>query len=50
MRKDQTDLRPDSAICKELNLEASKVAYVFADQINGKNIYKFFQSWQVAFL
>ena len=26
------------AICKELNLEASKVAYVFADQINGKNI------------
>ena len=30
------------AICKELNLEASKVAYVFADQINGKNIYKIF--------
>lgn len=26
------------AICKQLNLEASKVAYVFADQINGKNI------------
>ena len=26
------------AICKELNLEASKVAYVFADQINGKNV------------
>ena len=26
------------AICKELNLDASKVAYVFADQINGKNI------------
>lgn len=26
------------AICKELNLEAAKVAYVFADQINGKNI------------
>ena len=26
------------AICKELNLEASKVAYVFADQINGKDI------------
>lgn len=26
------------AICKELNLEASKVAYVFADQINGRNI------------
>ena len=26
------------AICKQLNLEASMVAYVFADQINGKNI------------
>ena len=26
------------AICKQLNLEASKVAYVFADKINGKNI------------
>lgn len=26
------------AICKELHLEASKVAYVFADQINGKDI------------
>lgn len=26
------------AICKELNLEGAKVAYVFADQINGKNI------------
>ncbi len=26
------------AICKELHLEASKVAYVFAEQINGKNI------------
>ncbi|MDO4307949.1 MAG: hypothetical protein Q4C77_14095 [Eubacteriales bacterium] len=26
------------AICKELNLEASKVAYVFADQINGKDM------------
>lgn len=26
------------AICKELNLDASKVAYVFADQINGKNM------------
>lgn len=26
------------AICKELYLEATKVAYVFADQINGKNI------------
>mgnify|MGYP000078554461 FL=1 len=38
MRKDQTDLSLIPAICKELNLEASKVAYVFADQINGKNI------------
>ena len=28
------------AICKELNLEASKVAYVFAEQINGKDIIK----------
>lgn len=26
------------AICKELNLEAAKAAYVFAEQINGKNI------------
>ncbi len=26
------------AICKELNLEASKVAYVFAEQINGKDM------------
>ena len=26
------------AICKELTLEAAKVAYVFAEQINGKNI------------
>ena len=26
------------AICKELNLEAAKVAYVFAEQINGKNM------------
>lgn len=28
------------AICQELNIEASKVAYVFADQINGKDITK----------
>lgn len=28
------------AICKELNLEASKVAYVFAEQINGQDIAK----------
>ncbi len=26
------------AICKELNMEASSVAYVFAEQINGKDI------------
>lgn len=26
------------AICKELNLEAAKVAYVFAEQINGKDV------------
>ena len=28
------------AICKELGIEASKVAYVFADQINGKKLHK----------
>lgn len=28
------------AICQELHMEASKVAYVFADQINGKDITK----------
>lgn len=38
------------AICKELNLEASKVAYVFADQINGKNIYKIFAKLAGGFL
>ena len=26
------------AICKELNVEASKVAYIFAEDLNGKNI------------
>lgn len=26
------------AICKELNIEASKVAYIFADDLNGKDI------------
>ena len=26
------------AICKELNIEASKVAYIFAEDLNGKNI------------
>ena len=38
------------AICKELNLEASKGAYVFADQINGKNIYKIFSKLAGGFL
>ena len=38
------------AICKELNLEASKVAYVFAEQINGKNIYKIFEKLAGGFL
>lgn len=38
------------AICKELNLEASKVAYVFAEQINGKNIYKIFAKLAGGFL
>ena len=38
------------AICKELNLEASKVAYVFAEQINGKNIYKIFAKLAGSFL
>ena len=27
-----------AAICKELNIEASKVAYIFAEDLNGKNI------------
>ena len=31
------------AICRQLNLEATKVAYVFADQINGKDIDKIFR-------
>lgn len=26
------------AVCKELNLEAANVAYIFAEQINGKNL------------
>lgn len=38
------------AICKELNLEASKVAYVFADQINGKIFIRFSPSWPVVSL
>ncbi|MDD7220023.1 MAG: hypothetical protein PUI16_08615 [Clostridia bacterium] len=38
------------AICKELNLDASKVAYVFAEQINGKNIYKIFSKLAGGFL
>ena len=38
------------AICKELNLEASKVAYVFADQINGKPIDQIFKKLSGGFL
>ena len=38
------------AICKELNLEASKVAYVFADQINGKPIDHIFEKLSGGFL
>ena len=37
-------------ICKELNLEASKVAYVFADQINGKPIDQIFEKLSGGFL
>ena len=38
------------AICKELNLQASKVAYVFADQINGKDLKKVIQRLSGGFL
>lgn len=38
------------AICKELNLEASKVAYVFAEQINGKDISKIAEKLAGGFL
>ena len=38
------------AICKELNLEASKVAYLFADQINGKPIDQIFEKLSGGFL
>ena len=38
------------AICKELNLEASKVAYVFAEQINGKDINNIFAKLTGGFL
>ena len=38
------------AICKELNLEASKVAYVFADQINDKNIAEIVKKMSGSFL
>ena len=38
------------AICKELNLEASKVAYVFADQINGKNVAEIVRKMSGGFL
>ncbi len=38
------------AICKELKIEASKVAYVFAEQINGKNIAKIVDKLASGFL
>ena len=38
------------AICKELNLTASKVAYVFADDINDKDIHKIFEKLSGGFL
>lgn len=38
------------AICKELNLEASKVAYVFAEQINGKDMTKIVSKLSGGFL
>ena len=38
------------AICKELNLEASKVAYVFANQINDKNIAEIVKKMSGGFL
>ena len=38
------------AICKELHLEASKVAYVFADQINGKNVAEIVRKMSGGFL
>lgn len=38
------------AICKEINLEASKVAYVFADQINDKNIAEIVKKMSGGFL
>ena len=38
------------AICKELNLKASKVAYVFADQINGKDVNKIVSKLRGGFL
>lgn len=38
------------AICKELHMEAAKVAYVFADQINGKDIAKIVDKLSGGFL
>lgn len=38
------------AICKELHMEASKVAYVFAEQINGKDIAKIIKKMSGGFL
>ena len=37
------------AICQELDLVAAKVAYVFAEQINGKNINNIFRKLQGGF-
>ena len=38
------------AVCDMLHLEASKVAYVFADQINGKNVAKIVKKLSAGFL
>ena len=38
------------AICSELNLEASKVAYVFAEQINDKNVLEIVEKLKGGFL
>ena len=38
------------AICKELNLKASKVAYVFSEQINGKDVSKIVSKLRGGFL
>ena len=38
------------AICEMLHLEAAKVAYVFADQINGKNVARIVKKLSAGFL